>query len=213
MFYCCPKGVYMNNYNQRSQNTGRPVAQRPFVSQSPVANKMYNAALLARPSASNSSCTGNSCNDNSVCKNNIIHNSSCDSSSYANPSRPNNSVRCNSCDINSRSNSSCSDNSARCNSCDINSRSNSPCSDNSPSSANNICARSENNNQNASISGTCRGGCGSPDKHTDAKLAGLPKAMAYVPYTCYEDMYCSSEGFNRGTIFKQLDFDFKGRRC
>lgn len=45
------------------------------------------------------------------------------------------------------------------------------------------------------------------------QLKGMPLAMAYVPWQPYCNLYCASEGFQHGTIFKDLDLDFLGRRC
>lgn len=44
-------------------------------------------------------------------------------------------------------------------------------------------------------------------------LAGLPLAMAYVPWQRFENIYCLKDAFMKGTMFQDLDFDFYGRRC
>lgn len=49
--------------------------------------------------------------------------------------------------------------------------------------------------------------CGS---HRD-ELAGMPLAMAYVPWQKWCKVYDVCEGFQRGTIFKELDMPFEGR--
>lgn len=43
------------------------------------------------------------------------------------------------------------------------------------------------------------------------ELAGMPLAMAYVPWQTWCDIYASREGFSRGTVFAQLDKPFYGR--
>lgn len=39
-------------------------------------------------------------------------------------------------------------------------------------------------------------------------LEDMPLAMAYVPYQQWRDLYSPNQGFNRGTIFKELDLPF-----
>lgn len=41
-------------------------------------------------------------------------------------------------------------------------------------------------------------------------LAGLPLAMAYVPWQCWNNVYEPAEGWHRGTIFPELDLPFLG---
>lgn len=43
------------------------------------------------------------------------------------------------------------------------------------------------------------------------KLSGLPLAMAYVPWQEWEDVYEIGYGFQKGTIFQQLDKPFLGK--
>lgn len=43
------------------------------------------------------------------------------------------------------------------------------------------------------------------------ELAGMPLAMAYVPWQKWCKVYDVCEGFQRGTIFKELDLPFEGR--
>lgn len=45
------------------------------------------------------------------------------------------------------------------------------------------------------------------------QLRGMPLAMAYVPWQAFCNLYGAMEGFHNGTIFKDLHFDFQGRRC
>ena len=39
-------------------------------------------------------------------------------------------------------------------------------------------------------------------------LAGLPLAMAYVPWQCWNETYKPAEALHRGTIFPELDLPF-----
>lgn len=39
-------------------------------------------------------------------------------------------------------------------------------------------------------------------------LAGLPLAMAYVPWQCWHETYKPAEALHRGTIFPELDLPF-----
>ena len=38
-------------------------------------------------------------------------------------------------------------------------------------------------------------------------------AMSYVPMQIYKDMYSIDEGFQRGTVFPELDKPFLGGKC
>ena len=46
-------------------------------------------------------------------------------------------------------------------------------------------------------------------------LTGMPPAMAYVPWQKWQNIYNTERGFQRGTIFQDLDkpFLWKGGRC
>lgn len=66
-------------------------------------------------------------------------------------------------------------------------------------------------------------GCGRPDRMRERNggryfqkegqcLNELPLAMAYVPLQRWQDIYQADEGFQRGTIFQELDLPFTGRR-
>lgn len=44
-------------------------------------------------------------------------------------------------------------------------------------------------------------------------MPGKALAMAYVPWQSWRKLYEVCEGFSRGTIFKELDLEFYGRRC
>ena len=43
-------------------------------------------------------------------------------------------------------------------------------------------------------------------------LRGMSLAMVYSPCQEFEDLYDHTEGLHRGTIFRQLDKPFTGRR-
>lgn len=45
------------------------------------------------------------------------------------------------------------------------------------------------------------------------ELAGMPLAMAYVPWQFYCNLYDDCEALYHGTLFKDLDKGFYGRRC
>ena len=44
-------------------------------------------------------------------------------------------------------------------------------------------------------------------------MPGKALAMAYVPWQSWRKLYEVCEGFSTGTIFKELDLEFYGRRC
>ncbi len=44
-------------------------------------------------------------------------------------------------------------------------------------------------------------------------MPGKALAMAYVPWQTWRKLYEICEGFKAGTIFKELDLEFAGRRC
>ena len=54
-------------------------------------------------------------------------------------------------------------------------------------------------------------GCGAPCPN--ALLEEMPLGMAYVPWQTFGTMYPMREGFRKGTMFANLDYDFLGRRC
>ena len=55
-------------------------------------------------------------------------------------------------------------------------------------------------------SGQCR-------VHGEDRLAGMPLAMAYVPMQEWRNLYDLEPGFERGTLFKELDFPFYTTAC
>lgn len=66
---------------------------------------------------------------------------------------------------------------------------------------------SDNNSSSGVISGVINA-C-----NKESVLQGMALAMAYVPWQPYDNLYSLSQGLRRGTIFRDLDFDFMGRRC
>ena len=45
------------------------------------------------------------------------------------------------------------------------------------------------------------------------ELEGMPLAMAYVPWQRFQNLYEECEAMYHGTIFRELDLDFCGKRC
>ena len=63
------------------------------------------------------------------------------------------------------------------------------------------------------ISGGIIIGSGNRDCNKETVLSGLPIAMAYVPWQSYGNIYPLQQALRNGTIFRELDFEFAGRRC
>ena len=55
--------------------------------------------------------------------------------------------------------------------------------------------------------------CDCRERVMNDPLQGMPLAMAYVPWQQFCNLYDEHEAFHDGTIFKDLDLDFYGRRC
>ena len=51
------------------------------------------------------------------------------------------------------------------------------------------------------------------DCNKETVLSGLPIAMAYVPWQCYGNIYPMQQALRNGTMFRELDLEFAGRRC
>ena len=51
------------------------------------------------------------------------------------------------------------------------------------------------------------------DCNPETMISGMPIAMAYVPWQRYGDIYSLQRALERGTMFRELDLDFAGRRC
>lgn len=49
--------------------------------------------------------------------------------------------------------------------------------------------------------------------YCEEDMPGKALAMAYVPWQTWRKLYEVCEGFSTGTIFKELDLEFYGRRC
>ena len=63
------------------------------------------------------------------------------------------------------------------------------------------------------ISGGIIIGSGSQDCNKETVLSGLPIAMAYVPWQSYGNIYPLQQALRNGTMFRELDLEFAGRRC
>lgn len=66
---------------------------------------------------------------------------------------------------------------------------------------------SDNTSSGVVISG-CVNEC-----NKETVLQSMPLAMAYVPWQSYGNLYPLSQAVRQGTIFRDLDFEFMGRRC
>ena len=61
--------------------------------------------------------------------------------------------------------------------------------------------------------GIILGGCDDAGCNKETTLSGCPIAMAYVPWQSYDSIYPLQQAIQRGTMFRELDLDFAGRRC
>jgi hypothetical protein len=61
--------------------------------------------------------------------------------------------------------------------------------------------------------GIILGGCADTACNKETTLSGYPIAMAYVPWQDYGNIYPLQQAIQRGTMFRELDLDFAGRRC
>lgn len=61
----------------------------------------------------------------------------------------------------------------------------------------------------------CNKAPGCPERREYAGLAGMPVAMAYVPWQEWYGIYDLKKGFCKGTIFEELNKPFQGMgvRC
>lgn len=79
------------------------------------------------------------------------------------------------------------------------------------------CEKREEKNENSCGCATERmyreakadGGC----RECKEDMPGKALAMAYVPWQSWRNLYEVCEGFCKGTIFKELNLEFEGRRC
>ena len=74
------------------------------------------------------------------------------------------------------------------------------------------CSTSCNSCSDNTNFGVVISGCGT-DCNKETMLNGMALAMAYVPWQPYGNLYSLCEAVRQGTIFKDLDFEFMGRRC
>ena len=56
-------------------------------------------------------------------------------------------------------------------------------------------------------------GCGNQGCDKETVLSGMPIAMAYVPWQSYGNIYPLQQALRNGTMFRELDLEFAGRRC
>ena len=61
--------------------------------------------------------------------------------------------------------------------------------------------------------GIILGGCAEAACNKETTLSGYPIAMAYVPWQDYGNIYPLQQAIQRGTMFRELNLDFAGRRC
>jgi len=66
---------------------------------------------------------------------------------------------------------------------------------------------------NAVVGNIIAGGCADAACNKETTLSAYPVAMAYVPWQDYGNIYQLQQAIQRGTIFRELDLDFAGRRC
>lgn len=62
------------------------------------------------------------------------------------------------------------------------------------------------------VGGVIIGGA-DPGCYKETVLGGMPIAMAYVPWQNYGNLYSQQQALHNGTLFRELDLDFAGRRC
>ena len=71
-----------------------------------------------------------------------------------------------------------------------------------------ICNSCSDNTSSGVVISGCINAC-----NKETVLQGMPLAMAYVPWQSYDNLYPLSQAVRQGTIFRDLDFEFMGRRC
>ncbi len=57
------------------------------------------------------------------------------------------------------------------------------------------------------------GNCADVGCNKETTLSNYPIAMAYVPWQSYGNIYPLQQAMRNGTMFRELDLDFAGRRC
>ena len=57
------------------------------------------------------------------------------------------------------------------------------------------------------------GGCAEAACNKETTLSSCPVAMAYVPWQDYGNIYPLQQAIQNGTMFRELNLDFAGRRC
>ena len=61
--------------------------------------------------------------------------------------------------------------------------------------------------------GIIAGGCAEAGCNKETELRGMPLAMAYVPWQSYGNIFPLQQALRNGTMFRELNLDFAGRRC
>ena len=61
--------------------------------------------------------------------------------------------------------------------------------------------------------GIILGGCADAGCNKETTLSNCPIAMAYVPWQSYGNIYPLQQAMRNGTMFRELNLDFAGRRC
>ena len=57
------------------------------------------------------------------------------------------------------------------------------------------------------------GGCDDVACNKETTISDFQIAMAYVPWQDYGNLYAQPQALKNGTLFRELDLDFAGRRC
>lgn len=78
---------------------------------------------------------------------------------------------------------------------------------------NSVCGNVVDCCNDAVSGGIILGGCADAECNKETTLSGYPVAMAYVPWQDYKNIYPLQQAIQRGTMFRELNLDFAGRRC
>lgn len=85
-----------------------------------------------------------------------------------------------------------------------------------------LLRRSQGTTPDGALGPSLRNGCGCDSGSQDRKrtwgLEGYPLAMVYSPIQAFQGLYALEDGFDRGTVFEELDLPFlaynsKGGEC
>ena len=72
--------------------------------------------------------------------------------------------------------------------------------------------RSDFNDGECCMTDRMNSDCQKNDLCIDSVFSKAPIGMTYVPWQSFGDLYCDEKALMRGTIFKELDLEFLGRR-